>query len=147
MNLFSTEFDVLWSYLILLVIIKHSWFHKNKLMGPKWASALFDSIRKTVFYLKSDCHLPKVCFYLHEYKLLLPPAGKCFLFHVKSSFCFWDISPSHTWLIILIRFITLKSNWMNPCEKTERTCNESVNNEFKIMRKKDSLHQIMRMSK
>ena len=36
---------------------------------------------------------------------------------------------------------------MNPCEKTERTCNESVNNEFKIMRKKDSLHQIMRMSK
>ena len=58
-----------------------------------------------------------------------------------------DISPSHTWLIILIRFITLKNNWMNPCVKTEGKCNESVNNEFKIMRKRDSLHQIMRVSK
>ena len=28
-------------------------------------------------------------------------------------------SPSHTWLIILIRFITLKNNWINPCMKTE----------------------------
>ena len=26
-------------------------------------------------------------------------------------------------------------------------CNESVNNEFKIMRKRDALHQIMRVSK
>ena len=32
---------------------------------------------------------------------------------------------------------------MNPCVKTERKCNESVNNEFKIMRKSNSLHQIM----
>ena len=30
------------------------------------------------------------------------------------------ISPSHTWLIILIWFITLKINWMNPCMKTKR---------------------------
>ena len=45
-------------------------------------------------------------------------------------------SPSHTWLIIFIRFITLKNNWMNPCVKTEEKCNESVNNEFKIMRKR-----------
>ena len=45
------------------------------------------------------------------------------------------ISPSHTWLIILIRFITLKNNWMNPCVKTEEKFNESINNEFKIMRK------------
>ena len=27
---------------------------------------------------------------------------------------------------------------MNPCVKTEGKCNESVNNEFKIMRKIDS---------
>ena len=36
---------------------------------------------------------------------------------------------------------------MNPCVKTEEKCNESVNNKFKIMRKTDSLHQIMRVSK
>ena len=38
---------------------------------------------------------------------------------------------------------------MNSCVKTEGKCNEfkSVNNEFKIMRKRDSLHQIMRVSK
>ena len=54
------------------------------------------------------------------------------------------ISPSHTWLIILIR---LKNNWINPCVKTEGKCNGSVNNEFKIMRKSNSLHQIMRVSK
>ena len=28
---------------------------------------------------------------------------------------------------------------MNPCVKTEGNCNESVNNEFKIMKKRDSL--------
>ena len=56
-------------------------------------------------------------------------------------------TPSYTWLIILIRFITLKNNWMNPCVKTEGKCNESVNNEFKITRKRDSLHQIMRVNK
>ena len=54
-------------------------------------------------------------------------------------------SPSQTWVIILIQFITLKSNWMNPCVKTEGKCNESVNNEFKIMKKSNSLHQIMRV--
>ena len=59
----------------------------------------------------------------------------------------WNNSPSHTWLIILIRFITLKNNWMNPCVKTEGKCNESVNNEFKIMRESNSLHQIMKVSK
>ena len=32
---------------------------------------------------------------------------------------------------------------MNSCVKTEGKCNESVNNEFNIMRKRDSLHQIM----
>ena len=36
---------------------------------------------------------------------------------------------------------------MNPCMKTEAKCNESVNNEFKTMKKSDSLHQIMRVSK
>ena len=36
---------------------------------------------------------------------------------------------------------------MNPCVKKERKCNKSVNNEFKIMRQTDSLHQIMRVSK
>ena len=36
---------------------------------------------------------------------------------------------------------------MNPCVKTEEKRNESVNNEFKIMRKSNSLHQIMRVSK
>ena len=36
---------------------------------------------------------------------------------------------------------------MNPCVKTEGKCNESVNNEFKIMRESDSLHQIMKVSK
>ena len=36
---------------------------------------------------------------------------------------------------------------MNLCVKTEGKCNESVNNEFKIMRKIDSLHEIMRVSK
>ena len=36
---------------------------------------------------------------------------------------------------------------MNAFRKTEGKCNESVNNEFKIMRKSNSLHQIMRMSK
>ena len=44
----------------------------------------------------------------------------------------------------MIRVITLKNNWMNPCMKTEVKCNESVNNEFKITRKRVSLHQIMR---
>ena len=34
---------------------------------------------------------------------------------------------------------------MNPCVKMERKCNESVNNEFKIMRKSSSLHQIMKL--
>ena len=33
---------------------------------------------------------------------------------------------------------------MNPRVKMERKCNESLNNEFKIMRKSNSLHQIMR---
>ena len=32
---------------------------------------------------------------------------------------------------------------MNPCVKTEGKCKESVNNEFEIMGKRDSLHQIM----
>ena len=41
----------------------------------------------------------------------------------------------------------IKNNRMNPCVKTEGKCNESVNNEFKIMSKKDSLHQITRVSK
>ena len=36
---------------------------------------------------------------------------------------------------------------MNPCVKTEGKSNESVNNEFKRMRKGDSLHQIMIASK
>ena len=36
---------------------------------------------------------------------------------------------------------------MNPRVKTEWKCNESVNNEFKIMKKSNSLHQIMRVSK
>ena len=58
-----------------------------------------------------------------------------------------EYSPSHTCLIILIRFITLTNNWMNPCVKTEGQCNESVNNEFKIMKESNSLHQIMRVSK
>ena len=35
---------------------------------------------------------------------------------------------------------------MNPCVKTEEKCNESVNNELKIMSKSNSLHQIMRVS-
>ena len=58
-----------------------------------------------------------------------------------------NISLSHTWLITLIRFITSKNNWINPCMKTEGKCNESVNNEFKIMRESNSLHQIMKVSK
>ena len=33
---------------------------------------------------------------------------------------------------------------MNPCVKTEGKCKESVNNEFEIMRKRDSLHQVMK---
>ena len=33
---------------------------------------------------------------------------------------------------------------MNPCVKTEGKFNKSVNNEFKIMRKSNLLHQIMR---
>ena len=32
---------------------------------------------------------------------------------------------------------------MNPCMKTEEKCNESVNNDIKIMRKRDSLYQII----
>ena len=36
---------------------------------------------------------------------------------------------------------------MNPCVKTEEKYNEQVNNEFKIMTKRDSLHQIMRVRK
>ena len=56
------------------------------------------------------------------------------------------ISPSHTELIILIRFIILRNNLINPCVKTEIKCNKLVNNEFKIMGKRDPLHQIMRVS-
>ena len=33
---------------------------------------------------------------------------------------------------------------MNPCVKTEGKCNKLVNNEFKITRERDSLHQRMR---
>ena len=36
---------------------------------------------------------------------------------------------------------------MNPYVKTEGKCNKSVNNELKIMRKRNSLHKIMRVSK
>ena len=36
---------------------------------------------------------------------------------------------------------------MNSCVKTEGKCNESVNNEFKIMKESNSLPQIMRVSK
>ena len=36
---------------------------------------------------------------------------------------------------------------MNPCVKTEGKCSESVNNEFKIMRERNSIHQIMKVSK
>ena len=36
---------------------------------------------------------------------------------------------------------------MNPCVKTEEKCNESVNNEFNIMSKGNSSHQMMRVSK
>ena len=36
---------------------------------------------------------------------------------------------------------------MNPCVKTEGKFDESVNNEFKIMRKINSLHQIIRVNK
>ena len=36
---------------------------------------------------------------------------------------------------------------MNPCVKTEEKCKKSVNNELKLMRKNNSLHQIMRVSK
>ena len=36
---------------------------------------------------------------------------------------------------------------MNSCVKTKGKGNESVNNEFKIMRKSNSLHQVMRASK
>ena len=36
---------------------------------------------------------------------------------------------------------------MNPCVKMEGKCNELENNEFKTMRKNNSLHQIMRVSK
>ena len=65
----------------------------------------------------------------------------------KINWKYYENSPSHTWLIILIRFITLKNNWMNSCVKTEGKCNESVNNEFKIMKESNSLPQIMRVSK
>ena len=36
---------------------------------------------------------------------------------------------------------------MNPCVKTDEKCNESKHNELKIMRKSNSLDQIMRVSK
>ena len=36
---------------------------------------------------------------------------------------------------------------MNPYVKTEGKCSELVNNKFKIMRKSDSLHQIMKVGK
>ena len=36
---------------------------------------------------------------------------------------------------------------MNPCVKTEGNCNESINNEFKIIVKSDPLHQTIRASK
>ena len=36
---------------------------------------------------------------------------------------------------------------MNPCVTTEGECNESLNNRLKIMRKSNSLHQVMRVRK
>ena len=36
---------------------------------------------------------------------------------------------------------------MNPCVETEGACNESVSNKFKIIKKSNALHQIMRVSK
>ena len=70
----------------------------------------------------------------------------CSVFHF--SLKIYDVTAWFTTLlIILIRFITLKNNWMNPCVKTEGKCNESVNNEFEIMKKNNSLHQVMRVGK
>ena len=46
----------------------------------------------------------------------------CMKFHannIQLQAAILRISPSHTRLIILIRFITLKNNCMNPCAKTE----------------------------
>ena len=78
------------------------------------------------------------------FKNFIPLLLFIILLHFRELYCNFTInSPSHTWLIILIRFITLKNNWM----KTEGKCNESVNNEFKIMRESDSLDQITRVSK
>ena len=67
-----------------------------------------------------------VCYYCLRHLQILAK-------HLKWSFLLKEVnySPSHTWLITLIRFITLKNNWMNPCVKTERICDESGNNEFK----------------
>ena len=36
---------------------------------------------------------------------------------------------------------------MDPCVKMEGKCNDSVNNEFKIMRKSNTLHQKIRVNK
>ena len=102
-------------------------------------------LRFTVNVFYSSCLLiltrrPLLCSYFLG---IMWEISKLQLFEISSP----DISPSHTWLIILIRFITLKNNWINPWMKTEGKCNESVNNEFKIIRESDSLHQIMRVSK
>ena len=91
----------------------------------------------------------------HEYGFILTLIIWCneliFLIILKSAFTdalhFPSVSPSQIWFIILIQFITLKNNWMNPCMKTDEKCNESKNNELKIMRKSNSLDQIMRVSR
>ena len=54
---------------------------------------------------------------------------------VHRSSCSWILAQA---TLDLIRFIKVKSYWMKPCVKTQGKCNESVNNESKIMRKRDS---------
>ena len=50
-------------------------------------------------------------------------------------------------LSLIVTRCTTRLSFYKRSVKTEKKCNESVSNEFKIMRKSNSLHQIMRVSK
>ena len=50
-------------------------------------------------------------------------------------------------LPLVVTRCTTRLSFYKPSVKTQGKCDESVSNEFKIMRKSNSLHQIIRMSK
>ena len=54
-----------------------------------WTKSVLYILLMTTLFLKLDYHFPKKVVYLLPWKLF--KMTKCFVFHVKSYFCSWDI--------------------------------------------------------